>query len=75
MTDVLYAYENIIMRLITIFKKGGIRKRNRRGGFDQTKLHTCMKTSQWNPFVQLIYANKMHEMEVELKTALKQSSL
>jgi hypothetical protein len=33
------------------------RKRNKEVEFDQSK-DACMEISQWNPFVQLIYANK-----------------
>jgi hypothetical protein len=32
-------------------------KSNRRDGFDQSTLYACMCISQWNPFVQQIYAN------------------
>jgi hypothetical protein len=36
----------------------GIRKNNRGGEYDQSILCACKEISQWNPFVQLLYANK-----------------
>jgi hypothetical protein len=40
-------------------------KITRGGKFDQSIIYVCMETSQWNPLVQLIYANKKGEKNWE----------
>jgi hypothetical protein len=44
--------------VIIILKCGRIRKSNQGDEFDQRALYSCMEISQWNYFIQLIYANK-----------------
>jgi hypothetical protein len=61
-------YKNRILKLVKIVFKGvvGTRKSNRGAEFDQSTLYECMKISQWNAFVQLIYTNK----KLKTKSAL-----
>jgi hypothetical protein len=40
-------------------------KITRGGKFDQSIIYVCMETSQWNPLVQLIYANKKRRKKIE----------
>jgi hypothetical protein len=49
-----YIYENSIN-----YWRGGRVKECRWDAFDQNTLFACMEISQWNTFVQLIYASKV----------------
>jgi hypothetical protein len=48
-------YNNNIIHFLQNGEGG--QKGNRGGGFDQTTLYSCIEISQWNSFVQLIYAH------------------
>jgi ribosomal protein S2 len=50
-----------------------LKKRNREGEFDQGTLHAGTEISQWNPFVQLIYANKRGRKLIMIRKSNKMS--
>jgi hypothetical protein len=55
----MYLYENSIRKPTKNSSGGGrLRKINRGDEFHQ-RTYVCMGISQWNPLVQLIYANKI----------------